>query len=74
MGCLYLVIEGQPCLVGSVDRGLIENRSFELLDRMTKKRARKYNISMRSAARRGNISFARTGRIGQWDEHELGSE
>ena len=28
---------------------------------------------MGSAARRGNMSFVRTGRIGQWDDHKLGS-
>ena len=38
MGCLYLEIEGQSCLVGSVDEGLIKNRQIDLLDRMTKKR------------------------------------
>ena len=37
MGCLYLEIEGQSCLVGSVDQGLMKNRQNHLLDRMTKK-------------------------------------
>ena len=38
MGCLlYLEIEGQSCLVGSVDQGLMKNRQVVLLDRMTKK-------------------------------------
>ena len=41
MGCLYLEIEGQSCLVGSVDYGLMKNRQTDLLDRMTKKRAKK---------------------------------
>ena len=26
MGCLYLAIEGQSCLAGSVDQGLMKNR------------------------------------------------
>ena len=39
LGCLYLEIEGQSCLVGSVDQGLMQNRQIDLLDRMTKKRA-----------------------------------
>ena len=33
----------------------------------------KHNISMGSAAMRGNMSFVLTGRIGQWDDHKLGS-
>ena len=37
MGCLYLEIEGQSCLVGSVDHGLIKNRQIDLLDRITQK-------------------------------------
>ena len=41
MSCLYLEIEGQSCLVGSVDQGLTKNRQVDLLDRMTKERARK---------------------------------
>ena len=41
MGCLYLEIEGQSCLVGSVDQGLMKNRQIDLLNRMIKKRARK---------------------------------
>ena len=41
MGCLYLDIEGQTCLVGSVDQGLMKNKQIDLLDRMTKTRARK---------------------------------
>ena len=41
MGCLCLEIEGQSCLVGSVDQGLMKNRPIDLLDRMTNKRARK---------------------------------
>ena len=40
MGCLYLEIEGQSCLVGSVYQGL-KNRQIDLLDRLTEKRARK---------------------------------
>ena len=35
MDCLYLEIEGQSCLVGSVDQGLMENRQIDLLNRMT---------------------------------------
>ena len=41
MGCLYFEIEGPSYLVGSVDQGLMKNRQIDLLDRMTKKRARK---------------------------------
>ena len=41
MDCLYLEIEDQSCLVGSVDQGLMKKRQTDLLDRMTKKRARK---------------------------------
>ena len=46
MGCLYLEIEVQSCLVGSLDQGLMKNRQSDpqndLLDRrMTQKRARK---------------------------------
>ena len=35
MGCLYPEIEGQSCLVGSVDQGL--HRQIDLPGRMTKK-------------------------------------
>ena len=41
---LYLEIEGQSCLVGSVDQGLMKNRQSDLLDRMTQKRARKKTV------------------------------
>ena len=41
MGCLYLEIEGQSCLVGSFGQGLMKNRQIDLLDRMTQERARK---------------------------------
>ena len=44
VGCLYLEIEGQSCLVGSVDEGLMKNGQVDLLDRTTQKRARKKNI------------------------------
>ena len=44
MGCLYLEMEGQWCLVGCVDQALMKNRQIDLLDRMTQKRARKKNI------------------------------
>ena len=44
MGCLYLEIEGQSCLVDSVDQGLMKNTQIDLFDRMTKKRARKKNV------------------------------
>ena len=40
MGCLYLEIEGQSCLLDDVDQGLMKNRQFDLLDYMTKKRAK----------------------------------
>ena len=46
MGCLNLEIEGQSCLVGSVDRGLMKNRQIDLLERMTKKKARKKYTSI----------------------------
>ena len=39
MGCLYLEIEGQSCLLDDVDKGLMKHRQIDLLDRMTKKRA-----------------------------------
>ena len=39
MGFLCREIEGQSCLEGSVDQGLMKNRQFDLLDRMTQKRA-----------------------------------
>ena len=35
MGCLYIVIEGQSCLGGSGDQGLMKNRQIDLLGRMT---------------------------------------
>ena len=42
MGRIYLEIEGQSCLVGCVDQGLMINRQIDLLDRMMiQKRARK---------------------------------
>ena len=45
MGCLYLKIEGQSCLVGSVDQGLMKSRQINLLDSMTQQRARKKHFS-----------------------------
>ena len=42
MGCLYLEIEGQLCLVDNVDQGLMNNWQIDPLDRMTQKRARTY--------------------------------
>ena len=45
MGCLYLEIEGQSCLVSNVDSGLMKNRQIDLLDRMTQKRAKKKHFS-----------------------------
>ena len=45
MGCPYLKIEGQSCLVGSVDRGLMKNRQIDLWGRVTQKRARKKHFS-----------------------------
>ena len=44
MDCLYLDIEGQSRLVGSVDQGSMKNRQIDLLDRMTQKRAKKKTI------------------------------
>ena len=41
MGCLYLEIEGQSCLVGSVDQGSMKNRQTDLLYRMTPKKSQK---------------------------------
>ena len=41
MGCLYLEIEGQSCLLDDVDQGLMKNRQIDLLDRRTQKRGRK---------------------------------
>ena len=46
MGSLYLEIQIQSRFVGSVDRGLMKNRQIGLLDRMTKKRARKKKMSL----------------------------
>ena len=40
-GCLYLEIEGQSCLVGSVDQGLMKKRQIDLLGRLTPRRASK---------------------------------
>ena len=37
IGCLYLEIEGQSCLAGSVDQCAMKNRQIDLLDRMTQK-------------------------------------
>ena len=45
MGCLYLEVQGQSCLVGSVDQGLMKNRLVDLLGRMTQTRARKKHFS-----------------------------
>ena len=44
MGCLYLEIEGQSCLVSSIDQGLMKSNQIDLLDRMTQKRARKKTL------------------------------
>ena len=41
MGCLYLEIKGQSCLVGSVDQGLMKNRQTDLFDRTTQKKSQK---------------------------------
>ena len=46
MGCLYLEIEGQSCLVGCVDQGFMKNRQIDLLDRMTQKKSQQKNISV----------------------------
>ena len=42
MGCLYLEIEGQSCLVRSVDQGLMRNRQIDLLDHDQEKSQKKY--------------------------------
>ena len=41
MGCLYLEIEGQSYLVGSVDQALMKNKQLGLLDRTTIKMSEK---------------------------------
>ena len=41
VGCLYFEIEGQSCLVGNVDQGLMKKGQTDLSDRTTQKRARK---------------------------------
>ena len=46
VGCLNLEIEGQSCLLGSVDQGVMKNRQCYLLDRMTTKRAKKYILAI----------------------------
>ena len=45
MSCLYVEIEGQSCLVGSVDQDLMKNRQIDLLDRMAKKEPEKKHCS-----------------------------
>ena len=35
MGCLHFEIEGQSCLLGSFDQGLMKYGQIDLLDRMT---------------------------------------
>ena len=59
MGCLYLEIEGQSCLVGSVDQGLIKNRQIDLLDRMTQRKSKKKKIPIFSPQRRYPESFSK---------------
>ena len=44
MGCLHLEIEGQSCLLGSFDQGLMKNGQINLLERMTQKKARKNTL------------------------------
>ena len=39
MGCLYLEIEGQSSLVGSVDQGLMKNGQIDQLGRMTQQKS-----------------------------------
>ena len=39
MGCLYLDIEGQSCLVSSADQGLMKSRQIDLLGRMPQKKS-----------------------------------
>ena len=46
MGCLWLEIEGQSCLVGSVDQGLMKKRKIDLLERMTPKKRHTTNIKV----------------------------
>ena len=45
MSCLYLEIEGQSCLVGSVDQGLMKIKLIDLLDRRIQKRAKEKTFS-----------------------------
>ena len=45
MGCLFLEIKDQSCLVGSVDQGLMKNRQIDLFDRMTKKEPEKKHFT-----------------------------
>ena len=45
MGCLYLEIEVQSCLLDNYDQGLMKNRQIDLLDSMTKKEPEKIYIS-----------------------------
>ena len=40
MGCLYLEIEGQSCLLDNVDQGFMKHRQIDLSDRMTIERVR----------------------------------
>ena len=44
IGCPYLEIGGQSCLVGNVDQGLMKNRQIDLLGRMTQKRVGKKTL------------------------------
>ena len=45
MGCLFLEIEGQSCLVDRVDQDLMKNRHIGLLDRMAKNNARRKKVT-----------------------------
>ena len=59
MGCLYFEIEGQSCLMGSVDQGLTKNRQIDLLDRRTPKEPEKKKIVIFSSERRCPESFSK---------------
>ena len=56
LGCLYLEIEGQSCLVDSVDQGLMKNSQIDLLDRMTPKKGQKKKIGLLPIATLSGIS------------------
>ena len=59
MGCLYLDIEGQSCLVDMVDQGLMKNRQIDLFDGMTEKEPENKNKNICSPYRRYPESFTK---------------